>query len=126
MFSDDLFLCLIRIAHRTYDVPTSIPEFLSHRLICGEQEQKSCSLMRVYHDLINLLGRFKIVRRLYQGGNFAVLSSNDKLQFALSRQPKSGYVFFFRMARSETSETSLVIECYTVDANLLLFVLRPM
>jgi hypothetical protein len=125
MFSDELFLRLIRTAHRTYDVPTSIPEFLSRGLICGEQEQQLCSLMRVYHDLINLLGPFKIVRRLYQGGNFVVLSCGDKLQFALSRQPKSGYVFYFRMARSDTSETSLVIEFYTVDANLKVTLVRP-
>jgi len=125
MFSDELFLRLIRTAHHTSDVPTSIPEFLSHALICGEQKQNLCSLMRVYHDLINLLGRFKIVRRLYQRGNFAVLSSGDKLQFAIPRQPKSGYVFFFRMARSETLETSLVIEFYTVDANFKVTPVRP-
>ncbi|MFY7867979.1 MAG: hypothetical protein ACOVQN_00655 [Exiguobacterium sp.] len=125
MFSDELFLRLIRIAHHTFDVPNYIPEFLSRALICGEQEQQLCSLMRLYHDLINLLGRFKIVRQLYKGGNFAVLASNDKLQFSLSRQPKSGYVFYFRMARSETSETSLVIEFYTVDANLKVTPIRP-
>lgn len=124
-FDQDLFLHLVRATHNTEAPPTEAPEFMSRALICGREDFTSCSFMRMFHDLVNLIGRFKLVRRLYQAGNFVVVSSHDSLHHKITYRPKSGHVFFFRMTRTKVHETALVIELYRVDEDLKLTASAP-
>lgn len=127
LFTEELFFRIIRVAHPDAGIPANIPSLIQRRVFSGASPTEGGSIMRVFHTLVDLFGRSRLVRRLYQSGKIILASSSDTIDFdQKSFAPAaSPVVFFFRVPRSIVHEPALVLELFQVGPDGQHTPLRP-
>lgn len=116
-FNEQVLLRMMRVAFPDTDPPRVLPDLTSWGLLCGKSATEGGSIMRVFHTLADLVGRSKLVRRMYAGGKIALAGSPDTIEFKLDEANKLSHVFFFRLARSVVHEPALVLQLYEKEEN---------
>ncbi len=124
-FTSSIFHHLLRMANPLAEADESMPSLISRRLLCGSTEAEGAPLMRVFHTLLELVGRSKFIRRLHALGLLALAGSSDSIEFALGDAQLPAHVFFFRLPRSEVAEPAIVAELFSVGPNNHLVPYRP-
>lgn len=111
-FDEEVLLRMMRVAHSDFESSSALPELASWCLLRGSAPNQGSSVMRVFNALADLIGRSRLVRRLYADNKIAVAGSQDIVEFKLEGAPMPNYAFFFRMPRSFVPEPALVMQLY--------------
>lgn len=116
VFGEQLFKDLVRAAIYSDFVPTDMPSLITRRLLCGEVDGTCSSIMYLFHNLVDLLGRSEYVRTLYRTGRITLIAKSDDSTVRVRPDADTPrFLFTLRLPRSFVSQPVLVMEPFTID-----------